>query len=200
VRTEPRPLRADIVEEVAQLSGCRHYPRRMKHLRRSQADLDSEVWLRATLWAAGNTARSGRAAPCGQADRGARSPVRWTGLGGQIRGLWRVWRAWQVFRVPDRSRRGCGASLRPSCGLPVLPLPAAPGRLSLPAPRRCGATPRGLRGADMAGSGVCPGVVTVKSTASPLSSACIAGSWAIAARWQEPRRSPPRRRIASRPR
>ena len=82
------------------------------------------------------------------------------------------------LRVPDRSRRGCGASLRPSCGLPVLPLLAAPGRLSLPAPRRCGATPRGLRGADMAGSGVCRGVVTVKSTASPLSSACIAGSWA----------------------
>jgi hypothetical protein len=27
---------------------------------------------------------------CGHADRGARSPVRWTGLGGQIRGLWRA--------------------------------------------------------------------------------------------------------------
>jgi hypothetical protein len=51
----------------------------------------SAFW--ATLWAAGDAARSGRAAPCGQADRGARSPVRWTGLGGQIRGLWRVWRA-----------------------------------------------------------------------------------------------------------
>jgi hypothetical protein len=35
-------------------------------------------------------ARSGRVAPCGQADRGARSPVRWTGQGGQIRGLWRT--------------------------------------------------------------------------------------------------------------
>ena len=81
---------------------------------------------------------------------------------------------------------------------PLVGAPAPAGQSR--SPSLATATPRGLRGADMAGSGVCRGVVTVKSTASPLSSACIAGSWAKAARWQEARRSPPRRRIASRPR
>jgi hypothetical protein len=40
----------------------------------------------------------------------ARSPVRWTGLGGQIRGLWRVWRAWPVSPWLPASPARCGAS------------------------------------------------------------------------------------------
>jgi hypothetical protein len=59
----------------------------------------SALW--ATLWAAGDTARSGRAAPCGQADRGARFACALDGLA--------------RFGWPLASRRACAASY----GLPL---------------------------------------------------------------------------------